>query len=182
MGTRVEYDSTLDEIAELHLRAYRRSKIMSRTRWQSSFWALAVVAPLVLLMMLTIAGASLWESAAAAVLSGVVAGVVNWFYFPQSLRRRTLRLLRERLKSEGPFHFVFELRDDCVWMRQGGTEISFAWANVAEIVDEGDAVEFRMRDGGWMFVRERGLPTPQSRAEFVETARRKMLARRRQDG
>ena len=35
---RIEYDATLDDITDAHLKAMARSRMAKRTRWISTFW------------------------------------------------------------------------------------------------------------------------------------------------
>ena len=167
---RIEYEATLDDLADEHYRVAVSSKLAKRTRWQSTFWT-ALCSGLILFMYLTIREANMGERLIFTFF-GVLAGAAGyWLTYRRSMKRRILKYLRERIQPEGPCHFVVELRDNCLWTRLGGTQISFDWENVANVVDAGDGVEFHMRDGGFMIVRNKGFLTPGSRNEFINASK-----------
>jgi hypothetical protein len=173
MAVRIEYDITLDDIADAHLRAAARSKLARRTRWYSTFWTAAITGALIFLWLL-LRGATLAERVVFAGLGVTIGAGGHWLNYRRSMKRRILKYLRERMQSDGPLRFVMELRDDCIWTKQDGTQSSFEWSNVAEILDSEDGIELRMRDGGFVIVRSRGFPSQEARQEFKEIANKRM--------
>ena len=149
---KIEYDTTLDDIADAHLRMAAKSKMAGRSRWQGVFW-IALFTGLILFMYLTLRGATVIERSAA-------------------LAPR--RFVLDDILVHAAVAAGAELRDDCIWTRQGTTQISFDWSNVAEMTDTGDAVEFRMQDGGFVIVRNKGFPTAESREEFKRVANQRL--------
>lgn len=121
-------------------------------------------------MLLALRGATLTECVTLAGLGAVVGGGGYWMSYPRSMKRRVLKHLREQMQTAGRIRFAVELRDECVWTRQGGTQLSFDWTNVAEVLDSEDGIELRMRDGGIVVVRSRGFPTQEAQREFKEIA------------
>jgi hypothetical protein len=175
---RIEYESTLDEIADEHCRAAARSRLLRRMRWQSAFWS-ALFGGVILFMYLTLDGATVPDRFIFTAL-GVVGGAGGyWLSYHRRMKRRVLRYLRERMQSDGPFHFIVELREDCIWTKQGGTQLSFDWGNLADVVDAGDSVEFHMHDGGFVIVRNKGFPTDESRNEFLKAANQRLNIQRK---
>ncbi len=169
----IEYETTLDEIADAHLRIATRSKLAKRTRWQATFWG-ALYTGIILFMCLTLLGAALPERFIVVGIGITVGAGGYWMNYRRSMKRRMMEYLRERMPSDCPLHFVAELREDCIWTKQGGTQLSFDWTNVAEIADAGDAIEFRMRDGGFVIVRNKGFATEENRREFMEFANQRL--------
>jgi hypothetical protein len=166
---RIEYEETLDDIVDSQCRAADRSMSIKRARWQSAFWT-ALFSGIILFMYLTIRGATLAERFFFTIF-GIVAGAAGyWLTFRRRMKRRVLKYLCERMQSDGPFSFVVELRDDCIWTRQGGTQMSFDWVNVANVVDAIDGVEFYMHNGGFVIVLNKGFLTAESRNDFMKTA------------
>jgi len=170
---KIEYDATLDDIADAHVRMAAKSKMAGRSRWQGVFW-IALFTGLILFMYLTLRGATVVERSVVSILGIVVGAGGYWLTYRDSEKRRAVKYLREQMHSDGPFPFTAELRDDCIWTRQGTTQISFDWSNVAEMTDTGDAVEFRMQDGGFVIVRNKGFPTAESREEFKRVANQRL--------
>ena len=116
---RIEYEATLDDMADAHYRVAARSRLVKRTRWQSAFWS-ALFSGIILFMYLTIRGAALPERLIFTGL-GIVAGAAGYLLtYRRSMKRRVLKYLRERMQSDGPCHFIVELRDDCIWTKQAG--------------------------------------------------------------
>ena len=99
-----------------------------------------------------------------------IGGGGYWLNYPQGVKRRVLNYIRAQVASDEPEPFAVELRDDCVWTKQGRTQLSFEWSNVAEILDSEDAIEFVMHDGGFVVVRNKGFATGQARREFKQIA------------
>jgi len=166
---KIEYTTTLENIADAHFRMAEQSKSFDRTRWQGSFW-IALFSGLILFMFATLLGATIVARLVMSIVGIVVAVGCYWSSYRDSAKRGIVKYLREQMKSDGPFPFAVELRDDCIWTRQGTTHISFDWNNVAEIVDTADAIEFRMRDGGFMIVHNIGFQSPEIREEFKRLA------------
>jgi hypothetical protein len=171
----VECETTIDEIADAHLRVYARSKMAKRVRWQSTFWV-GTLTSLLLYLLLTLLGASLSDRLAFAALGVVIAAGGYSLNYRRSLKRRVTRYLREQLVTEAPIRFVVELREDCIWTKRGGTQLSFDWDNVPQIVDAGDAVELSMFDGGVVMVQNKGSPSRDSRQEFMSIANKRLQA------
>lgn len=170
---RIEYETTLDDIADAHLRAVARSKLVRRTRWQSTF-LMAVFTPVLVFLLLSHLGATLGECYVFAGLGAVLGAGGFWMNYRPSMKRRALKYLREQMQSDGLLHFAVELREDCIWTKQGQTQLSFDWTNVREIRDSADGIEFRMGDGGFVIVRSRGFPSQAAREQFKEIANKRI--------
>ena len=139
-----------------------------------STFSITVLTGVVLFLWLSLRGATLSARFVLAGLAAAIAAAGYWLTYPGSMKRRVLKYLREQMQSGGPWRFEVELRDDCIWMRQGGTQLSFDWSNVAEILDSEDGIELRMCDGGLVIVRSRGFPSQEARQEFKEIANKRM--------
>lgn len=164
---RIEYETTLDEIADAHIRAIWRSKLARRTRWQSTIWV-AVLTSAALFFLLSFEGATIAERLFFCGLGAAVGAAGYWLTYRWSIKRRVFKYLREKMKPEVPLHFAVELRDDCIWTRLGRTQLAFDWSNLAEIFDCEDGIELPMRDGGFVIVRNKGFPSPEARQEFMK--------------
>jgi hypothetical protein len=164
---RVEYDATLDDVADAHLRAYSRSSMARRWRRQTIIWTGLLTG----LFMFVI----VWENLLQRLLwagFGVILGAgFQALTYREMIRCRNRNYIRERLGSDGPFRFMVELREDCVWTKQDATQVSFDWPNVREVVDGPDGIEFRMRDGGFVIVRNKGFASASERSDFLNRAR-----------
>ena len=162
---RIEYDTTLDEITDAHLRAIAHTKLARRTRWQSTA-CVAALTGILSFLLLSLLDATHRDRFVFAGLGMTIGAVGHWLSYRRSMERRVRKHLSERMQSDGPLPFMAELRDDCIWTKQGGTQISFDWDNVQEVVDSGDGIELHMRDGGFVILRNRGFPSQDARQEF----------------
>jgi len=170
---RVEHDVSLDEIADVHLRIVARSKVARRNRWTIWFVLTVLVGSVVFLLLLQL-GATTAVCLVGTGLSITGGSAAYWLFYPWSTKRHILKLLREQVQSHGPMRFVVELRDDCVWTKQAGVQLSIDWSNVADVLDTDDGIELRMHDGGLVMVRSKGFPNAKVRREFKELAMMRM--------
>jgi hypothetical protein len=166
---RIEYETTLDEIADTHLRVAERSKLARRRRWLDTLWV-AVLTAAFLVLWLSLRGATLTEICIYAGLGALLGSGAYWLNFRRGMKRRVLKHLQEQMQGDDPLHFAVELRDDCIWAQQGTTKLLFEWSNVVEITDSPEGIEIYMRDGGFVFVRSRGFPDQEAREQFKTLA------------
>ena len=165
----IEYDTTPEEFADAHLRLQARSKMARRTRWQATAWV-AVLTGLLLYLLLTLRGASPTERATVAALGSVLAAGSYALRYRGNVKRRAIEYMREQFQSDDPIPFSVELREDCIWVKQGPTQLSFDWEGLSDVIDSGDAIELRMRNGGIVVVRNRGFATKKERGAFLHAA------------
>jgi hypothetical protein len=71
-----------------------------------------------------------------------------------------------------------ELTENGIWTRQLGTQIIFEWANVEDVVENEDDIEFVMRDGGGVIVRKRAFASTDEQRQFMEVTRSRLNASR----
>ena len=165
----IEYETTIDELVDAHMRALSRSQSAKRARWYATIWT-ALLTGIILYLYLAFLGAPLIRRFIFAALGVLFAtGGYNLTY-AQSLRRRIRKHLHDQMPSGLPMRFTVELRDDCIWTKQAGTQISFDWGNVAAVVDTGDAVEVRINGGGLIVARNKGFNSQKERLDFMTIA------------
>ncbi len=166
---RIEYETTLDDIADVHLRMAQRSRLAQRARWQGALW-IVVLTSVILLLWLLHLGVPLAERCAISAFGAIGSAGGYWLNYHRSMKRRILKHLREQMHTDGPLHFAVELREDCIWTKLATTQLSFDWMNLQEIIDTPDWVELRMRDGSFVIVRSRGFPSQEAREQFKKIA------------
>jgi hypothetical protein len=164
---RIEYETTLDEIVYTHLRVAQQSTQSRRLRRQTTCW-MGVFTWLVVFVLLGIYNLTPVQRSVLASLGAVVIAAVTWRNYPRNMRKHILRCLQDGMPASGRMHVSVELREDCIWTKQGHTQLSFDWTNVREIVDSADGIEFLMRDGGYVMVRSKGFPNHETRENFKE--------------
>jgi hypothetical protein len=167
----VEFDATLDEAIDVHVRAARRTSAFRRQRLINQ-WSVGLACALVL------AGVTFREaprpvtllafclvSAFAAAVGLVVAFLYGW-YLDNHVRRYTKRSLVEQYGGPGPFPTQFEIRPEGLWAKSKALEITFPWSNLDGIEERGGDVELTFRPG-FVVIRARAFSTPEDRARFI---------------
>jgi hypothetical protein len=171
----VEFDATIDELTDVHLRlshratAYRRGR--ARNRWVvggscalaiagGAFGRMARPVPLSILLVITIA----------AVAGGVIIGFLYGRFEAAYVRRHARRSLVELHGGTEPFRCEFEIRRDGLWARSKDVETTFAWPKLVRVAETDGDVEFTF-DPGLVVIRARAFPTPADRAAFLNDVR-----------
>jgi hypothetical protein len=178
VSMRVEFDATLDDLVDVHLRLLARSRVARGWCWSGSI-ATGLVAGSGLLILIPELFSPLampWEvEITLAILLAVLGGIVAAAIYPSVYRRivatRLRRYCREQLRSDAPFTVEVQLLPGGIRAQQLGTEIACDWANVKAIEEGEDSVDFVVRSGGIIAVQDRAFASSTARREFVELAR-----------
>ena len=107
-----------------------------------------------------------------AVLSALFSAIISWHLYPQVVHKRAYKLYREIFGERTSFPFELDLTESGIRTNQLGVDKTVEWANVEEINESEDAVEFYMRNGDATFVRKRAFASPEEQLEFIKTAER----------
>lgn len=169
---RIEYETTLEEIADAYLRVVSRSNLLRRQRWVGSLIIFGLISGIVSVWAFFIVEGLLFGYILLILFGAVAAGVYWWKSFPKLMKRHCMKYAKEQLQTVGPQRFAVELRDDSIWTKQGSTQISFDWSNLDEMIDSSDGIEMYMRDGGFVFVRNKGFKSQEEREQFKEIVKR----------
>jgi hypothetical protein len=163
----VQYDVTVPDMIDVTRRAARRREPSLGWRWRQSVLVSALLA---------------------ALFSGVIEGsksvrmfgTVGFFLFAfaamtylQKIRVATAlaRYVTEQYGSSVPFTFVIEITSAGMTTRQLGEETLREWRNVEKISETTGGIEFDIRHGGMVFVRDTGFQSSSERIEFLRLAR-----------
>jgi len=166
---KIQCNTTPEDIADAYLRMPDIAKLSKQARWRNTLW-ITIFSGTILFMFATLLGATIVERLIISMLCIMTSVGLYWFTYRRTHRRNIIHLLRKNSQSSSPIPFTIELRDDCIWTKQGPAQISYDWRDVAEIVDKADAIEFRIRDGGLIVVRNDGFNTSDIREEFKRFA------------
>ena len=170
---RLEFDTSIPEIADTNMRIMLSSKMCNRNKWLAAvmtalFTGAAVYATISILVDTKIDKLVFTGFAAVA---GAVAQILT---YKGSMRKRLIKYTREHYTTEGPIRFAIELRDDCIWTKTGGTQISFDWNDVVTLDDAEDGVVLRTVNGGIVFIRSDKFESDEQRSSFVAITEQKM--------
>jgi len=173
---RIEFDATLDEMVDVGLRLWSRSKT-SRAARSRALWFVGGATSLVFLIVIRTDTASLEFPAAVWILWVVLAlalGVgfayIHRAYMDWSARRRTKQFVAEHLGGATQVHCEIELQPKGVKVLQNGLEMVFPWSGAIGIEDNVDDVELQFTSG-LVVARNRAFLDAAERVRFIERAR-----------
>lgn len=165
----VEFDATIDDLADANIRIAKRTNTYRQQRHQAQT-AYGLVAAGILAV--TLQGRS---SLAVIIGFTIIGGVVVAYAYGRFHDRYVVR--HYRLMVGDLYHgvktipCVVDLRDDVVWTKTGDMEIAFPWSRQTIINDVGDSIELWF-EPGLVVVRNRAFPTDDDRLAFLRAATR----------
>ena len=172
---RVQFEATLDDLVDVHVRALARSRVARGWRWEGSLLC-GLLAGIGLFLSLSVLGDLIeWPFEAKLALSivGAIAGAVVYpFSYRRTIAHRLRKYCREQIGAELPFTVEVELHLEGVRVKQLGADITFEWASVEDIQEREDSVDIVTRHGGMVAVRRRAFDSFGAMEEFVDLARR----------
>jgi hypothetical protein len=126
--------------------------------------------------LLTAFFASVIEASQTARMFGSAAFFFAAFLVLTYLQKMRVARVLERYAAEqfgpsAPFTFEIEITTNGMTTRQLGEEIRREWNNVVRITEATGGIEFDIRLGGMVFVRDTGFKSPDERSEFLRLAR-----------
>jgi hypothetical protein len=167
---RIEFEVTLDDVADYDSRLLQRTKLYRRGR----FLTLLLVGAAAGWIGVSIAAAVLGRPARAELLVGAALGACLlsrcWPLYDRSVTRRTRAFLAERYGVLKPTQCAIELRLACLWHRQDGTEIEIEWTMIKAVDDKAYGVELWL-DRHPILATNNAFATPSDRERFVNRAR-----------
>jgi hypothetical protein len=167
---RIEFDATLDEFVDVHMRQVRRSKMSKRWRLRSMISGGVVGSALAAVVLDALSGRPHGNDMVAAVLLGGLAGSMCGPLYDRNLASRVRQMLSEQYGAGLPMRCEIELRPTSLWVRQDGVEMALDWTTAEAVEDTADGVEVWFR-WGLVVARNRGFATSPDRDRFIEQAR-----------
>jgi hypothetical protein len=163
----VRYDVTVPQMTEVMHRAARRREPRFGWRWEQS---VLVSTLLTAFFASVIEGSETGRVIGSAAFFAVAFGVMT--YFQKSRVAAALeRFTAEQYGPSAPFTFEVEITSAGMRTMQLGEEIIRDWRNVEKITEATGGIEFDIRLGGMVFVRDSGFQSGEERAEFLRLAR-----------
>jgi len=169
---RLEFDMTVDDAVDLNQRVLARSKTARSVRSRSIWITTLVSGPISLATWILGSGSSpegpaMWAvGIGVAVVVSVLAYFLGRWFYDSTVSRRVRRMVLEQFSSASSVQCEMEVRPTALWTSQDGTEITFPWRDLEEVVDTGNAIELRFRTG-LAIARSRVFSSPGQRAEFL---------------
>lgn len=166
---RIEFDATLDEFVDVHMRQVRRSKMSKRWRLRSMISGGVVGSGLAAVVLDGLSGRPHGNGMVAAVLFGGLVGSMSGPLYDRTLASRVRQMVSEQY-GVLPRRCEIELRPTSLWVRQDGVEMALDWTTAEAVEDTADGVEVWFR-WGLVVARNRSFVTSSDRDRFVEQAR-----------
>jgi hypothetical protein len=134
---RVEFDATLEEIADVNMRLVLSTDAYRRGRRQSQ-WTIGLIVTGILAVTLQ-DHISPTGIAALSALSGLLCASLYGAFHERWVRQSYVRVVRELYGDAATVQCAFELRDDAFWGKTGSMEVSFPWSDRVSVNDKGTA-------------------------------------------
>jgi len=163
---RVEFEFTIDELVDSHMRLMARSKVARSWRWEG-LATMSLFTALFAYVINSDRGGIVWAGI------GAMLGAMSYLFTRKNaVSRRLRKYFIEQLRTEGPFTFQVELSERGISTRQLNNQITFEWANVEEILETEDSIDIYVRGGSGVFVRKRAFVSKDDMKEFINLAKR----------
>jgi hypothetical protein len=172
---RIVYHATIDDAVDVALRlAYQTQAFRKQIRTNIIIGGAVAGVVFLWVWVSFLAGPGPFDLAIAAI-GALVFGVVFALMFKGFLRKEILKqhrkIVAEQFGGQDTIPTELELRDDAVWVRQGGIELIFPWAICTAVRDNAGDIEINFTQGICV-IRNRDFGSPAEREQFLGTARR----------
>jgi hypothetical protein len=164
---KIQYESTLDDMADVMRRAVKRKRLWLTWRWRRR----TIESILLGAVLYLIIEGSATNRLAGAALFAVISYFATWFIRSQSLGASYQRFFREHAGGDGPFVFELEITSEALIATQLGETHRRNWTAVTKITEAKGGIEFDTRSG-LVFARDSGFNSSAERSEFLNLARR----------
>jgi hypothetical protein len=164
----VEFEATLDEWVDVHVRTFRRSGTVRRWRWQETVCSAALAGVAAYLVSPDPLGSRLVGAAAGVTIALVLAPVLQRWNF----RRRLRGYGRELLAGRDTFKVRVRVGPDGVWSESLGADALVRWEHVAEVEGVDQRVDIWVRPSGLITVRQRAFKSAADKDRFVAMVER----------
>jgi hypothetical protein len=173
---RVVFDSTITELVDDSLRALTTSKEgrrLKRYAVVSASLSCWLVMSAVVIAIMQVPGT---YAAVIGLVVGVVVALVYGSVYEDTIRKRTERLVRERVSGE-PATWVMEARPEGLWTESGGVTTTRSWRLLQGVAETPRGIELQFRDQV-VVVRARAFATVETRSAFIQRIRELCAIRR----
>jgi hypothetical protein len=163
---KIQYEFTVEDMADVMRRAVKRRRLWLTWRWRRRATESVLLGSV---LYLIIEGSAAKRVVGAAIFT-VISYFATWFIRSQSLTANYPRLFREHAGGDGPFVFELEITSEALIAKQLGEVHRREWSSVTKITEAKGGIEFDTR-GGLVFVRDSGFKSSAERSEFLNLAR-----------
>lgn len=165
----IQSNFTLKEHVEAQERVLARSSTVRSWRYNSTIINALVSGIVVYIFFVAVSDKSFVVGLFWGIIAAIVGAVFYWNWYPSKVKRQLYDYYREQFGERDSFPIQLEFTETGIWTEQMGTQIKFEWANVEEITETEDSVDFYMRDGGGIFVKKKDFSSSEERQRFLDT-------------
>ena len=171
---RVEFEASVDEVADAGVRYLRSSEAGRATRRRETLRSAVISGAALFVVAMTVTGWPSWPAAAVVGALAVLWALLFWWVYSAliydaAVRKRLRAFAVEQLGNRQAFDCVIELRPEGAWARQNDAEVLLPWKDAVAVRDAEDGVELGFRSG-FMLARDRGFASADQRAAFLARA------------
>jgi hypothetical protein len=167
---RVEFNYTIDDMVDVHMRVLKRSRAARAWRWRDLILSSLMTGVLLF--------AVIPEGITGKIIVGTIGLLLGAVLYPvlneMTVKRRLRKWHEENIGSDKPLTCEVELNQSGIHTKSNGTRIIYAWENVTEIKETEGSVDIYSERGGLVVVRERAFTSPGDHQRFIELAKQFM--------
>lgn len=175
---RIKFDTTIDDYVDAYERASARSGAARSWRRQGAAASALLSGLITGIIGFVFFGSSMTAGLIVGIIMAIASGAITWNMHHNTVKKRMHNYFREKFGDRDSLPFEVELTETGIWTRQLSTQIIFEWANVEEVLENEDDIEFVMRDGGGVIVRKRAFTSVDEQRQFMEVTRSYLNASR----
>ena len=164
---KIQYEFTVDDMADVMRRAGRRRRLWLTWRWRRR----AIESILLGSVLYLIIEGSATNRLVGAALFAVISYFATWFVRGRPLQANYSGLFRRHAGGDGPFLFELEITEQALIASQLGETHRREWSSVKKITDAKGGIEFDTHRG-LVFARDSGFKSLEEKTAFLNLARR----------
>jgi hypothetical protein len=168
---RIQFEATLEDYLDVHERLMARSKV-ARSWQRQGAAATALLSGLLAGVIVFILSRTTESGLVGGIIAATVGAVISGLMHRNTVKRRMYKYWREQFGDRTTFMVEMEITESGIWTSQMGTQSTYEWANVEEIKETEETIQFYMRNGGAVFVRKRAFKSPEDEQQFIGHAQR----------
>jgi hypothetical protein len=168
---RIKFDATIDEQVDAYERVSARSGAARSWRRQGAAVSALLSGLFSGLMVFLVLSRSVAAGLGIGLIAAIASAAITWHTHGNTVKRRLHKYFREKFGDRDSLPFEVELTESGIWTKQLSTQIIIEWANVQDVLENEDDIEFVMRDGGCVIVRKRAFTSTDEQQQFMELTR-----------
>ena len=168
---RIQFEATLDDYIDVHECLMARSKVARSWQLQGAA-ATALLSGLIAGIIVFVLSRTVEGGMISAIIAAIASAAISGILHRNTVKRRMYKYWREQFGDRTSFPVEMEITESGIRTSQLGTQMIFEWANVEEVKETKDTIQFYMRSGGGVFVRKRAFESTEDEQQFIKYTQR----------